>query len=153
MALVGSLVSNSRVDFLDSEHITPIRTEMAKKTATTTTAKKTTVATKKTTKKAVELDEDGEPIKKKRKTRKKKVEEVRRKLFWGVFNHALKRVALYEFNQRKAAEKRAKELSPEGKPPHFVQKVKEDVVEPLAEGEEPPVPKKKVKKKKRGIKH
>ena len=41
----------------------------------------------------------------------------------------MKRVALYEFNQRKAAEKRAKELSPEGKPPHFVQKVKEDIVE------------------------
>ena len=41
----------------------------------------------------------------------------------------MKRVALYEYNQRKAAEKRAKELSPEGKPPHFVQKVKEDIVE------------------------
>ena len=41
----------------------------------------------------------------------------------------MKRVALYEFNQRKAAEKRAAELSPEGKPPHFVQKVKEDIVE------------------------
>ena len=41
----------------------------------------------------------------------------------------MKRVALYEFNQRKAADKRAKELSPEGKPPHFVQKVKEDIVE------------------------
>ena len=57
------------------------------------------------------------------------MEVIRRKLFWGVFNHAMKRVALYEFNQRKAAEKRAKELSPEGKPPHFVQKVKEDIVE------------------------
>ena len=54
---------------------------------------------------------------------------IRRKLYWGVFNHAMKRVALYEFNQRKAAEKRAKELSPEGKPPHFVQKVKEDIIE------------------------
>ena len=41
----------------------------------------------------------------------------------------MKRVALYEFNQRKAAEKRAKELTDSGKPPHFVQKVKEEVKE------------------------
>jgi len=50
-------------------------------------------------------------------------------VFWGVFNHAMKLVAKYEFNQRKAADKRAKDLSPEGKPPHFVQKIKEDIVE------------------------
>ena len=66
----------------------------------------------------------------KRKTRtKKEAAEVRQKVFWGVFNHAMKRVALYDFNQRKAAEKRAKELSAEGKPPHFVQKVKEVIEE------------------------
>ncbi len=97
-----------------------------------------------------ELDADGNPVKKKRKTRKKKSEVIRRKLFWGVFNHAMKRVALYDFNQRKAAEKRAEELSPEGKPPHFVQKVKEDVVEPIdpdAPVEPPPPIKKKPKKK------
>ena len=102
-----------------------------KKIAKKSTKKTTTKAAPKkakTAKKTVELDEDGVPIKKKRKTRKKKTEEIRRKLFWGVFNHAMKRVALYEYNQRKAAEKRAEELSPEGKPPHFVQKVKEDVV-------------------------
>ena len=78
----------------------------------------------------MELDEDGKPVKKvkkKRKTRKKAPVDVRKKVFWGVFNHAMKRVALFEFNQRKAAEKRAKELSPEGKPPHFVQKVKEEI--------------------------
>jgi hypothetical protein len=65
----------------------------------------------------------------KRKSRSKEPVEVRMKIFWGVFNHAMKRVALYEFNQKKAAEKRAKELSTEGKPPHFVQKVKEVVEE------------------------
>lgn len=107
---------------------------MAKKKATaedTETKKVAKKATPKkaTKKKAVELDADGNPIKKKRKTRKKKAEVTRRKLFWGVFNHSMKRVALYEFNQKKAAEKRALELSPEGKPPHFVQKVKEDIVE------------------------
>lgn len=106
---------------------------MAKKKAATkkATAKKATkkATAKKTTKKAAEADGEEKPVKKKRKTRAKAAEVIRKKLFWGVFNHAMKRVALYEFNQRKAAEKRAKELSPEGKPPHFVQKVKEDIVE------------------------
>ncbi len=107
---------------------------MAKKKAAKKTTKKATAkkaAKKKTTKKkkkaAPELDADGKPVKKKRKSRKKAAAEVRMKVFWGVFNHAMKRVALYEFHQRKAAEKRAQELSPEGKPPHFVQKVKEEV--------------------------
>jgi hypothetical protein len=62
----------------------------------------------------------------------------------------MKRIALYDFNQRKAAEQRAEELSPEGKPPHFVQKVKEDVIEPLDPDVPAPVPappKKKAKKK------
>ena len=79
-------------------------------------------------------DESGKKKKKKkkatkRKSRTKEPVEVRMKVFWGVFNHAMKRVALYDFNQRKAAEKRAKELSAEGKPPHFVQKVKEVIEE------------------------
>ena len=106
---------------------------MAKKKATTkkAPAKATKkVAAKKTTKKAkTDADEKAPVKKKKRKSRTKAEEVVRRKLYWGVFNHAMKRVALYEFNQRKAAEKRASELSPEGKPPHFVQKVKEDIIE------------------------
>ena len=129
-------------------------TKKTTKKATKKTAEKTTVKKTKTTKKVAEaeLDADGNPVKKKRKTRKKKTEEIRRKLFWGVFNHALKRVALYEYNQRKAAEKRAEELSPEGKPPHFVQKVKEDVVETKevsadVAGSEAKTAKKKVKKK------
>lgn len=127
---------------------------MAKKKATKKAEEKSAETVKKKAKpKAkveVELDADGNPVKKKRKTRKKKSEVIRRKLFWGVFNHAMKRIALYDFNQRKAAEKRAEELSPEGKPPHFVQKVKEDVVEPIdpdAPVKPPVVPKKKVRKK------
>lgn len=112
---------------------------MAKKTATPkkATKKTATKVTKKTASKTAKTktaesadDTDDAPVKKKkRKTRAKAAEVIRRKLYWGVFNHAMKRVALYEFNQRKAAVKRASELSPEGKPPHFVQKVKEDIVE------------------------
>ena len=65
-----------------------------------------------------------------RKPRKKKVAaEVRVKLFYGVFNQSLKRVALFEFNQKKQAEKKAVELSKDGKTPHFVQKVKEAIEE------------------------
>ncbi|HUG66337.1 MAG TPA: hypothetical protein VMM76_01220 [Pirellulaceae bacterium] len=74
---------------------------------------------------------DGAPKKKKVpvKRKKKAAAEVRVKLFYGVFNQSLKRVALYEFNQKKQAEKKAVELSKDGKTPHFVQKVKEAIVE------------------------
>lgn len=138
---------------------------MAKKKATTkkatakkTTAKKTTKkAAKKTTKaatkkkaKAADGEEAPKKVKKKRKSRKKAEEVIRRKLFWGVYNHAMKLVAKYEYSQRKAADKKAKEMSPEGKPPHFVQKIYEDIVEaPVEEGDEAEAaPKKKATKKK-----
>ena len=63
----------------------------------------------------------------KRKSRKKADAVVRMKLFWGVFNQSMKRVALYDFSQQKEAEKKAEELSK--KTPHFVQKVKEVIEE------------------------
>lgn len=65
----------------------------------------------------------------KRASRAKAVADVRMKLFWGVFNQSLKRVALYDFSQKKQAEKKAVELSKSGKSPHFVQKVKEVIEE------------------------
>lgn len=65
----------------------------------------------------------------KRKSRAKAGSEVRMKLFWGVFSQSLKRVALYEFNQRKQAEKKAEDLSKKGKSPHFVVRVKEEITE------------------------
>lgn len=105
-----------------------------KKTATKKTTKKATKK-KKVKKKAEAGDEDApKKKKKKRKSRKKKAAIIRHKVYWGVFNHAMKRVALYDYNQKKAAEKRVKELNDSGKPPHFVQKVKEEVEEVL----EPP---------------
>jgi hypothetical protein len=63
----------------------------------------------------------------KRKSRAKSAKEVRLKAFWGVFNQSLKRVALYEFSEKKEADKKAKELTASGKSPHFVQPVKEAV--------------------------
>ena len=64
-----------------------------------------------------------------RRSRKKEAAIVRIKLFWGVFNQSLKRVALYEYSQRKQADKKAQELGQGGKAPHFVQKVKEVIQE------------------------
>ncbi len=68
---------------------------------------------------------------KKRKTRKKKKDpaDIRIKLYWGVFSQSLKRVALYEYSQRKQAMKKAEDLNATGKSPHFVQKVKEEIEE------------------------
>ena len=60
-------------------------------------------------------------------TRKAKAtEEVRKKLYWGVFSQNLKRVAVFEYDQKDEATARAEELSKGGKSPHFIQKVKEE---------------------------
>jgi hypothetical protein len=64
----------------------------------------------------------------KRKSRAKTAEPTRKKLYWGVFSPSLKRVALYEFHEQNEAVKKAEELSKSGKSPHFVQRVKEDIV-------------------------
>ncbi|WP_425618734.1 hypothetical protein NA78x_002446 [Anatilimnocola sp. NA78] len=79
-------------------------------------------------------DGEGKPTKKKkaatkRKSRAKSTEPARLKLFWGVFNQASKRIAKYDFTQKKQAEAKAAELSAGGKNQHFVAKVKEAVEE------------------------
>jgi hypothetical protein len=63
----------------------------------------------------------------KKKAKSKVKGEVRLKAFWGVFNQSLKRVALYEYADRKQADKKAQELSASGKSPHFVKPVKEEI--------------------------
>ncbi|NIL97797.1 MAG: hypothetical protein GTO62_11885 [Planctomycetales bacterium] len=65
----------------------------------------------------------------KRKSRTKAAPEVRLKAFWGVFNQSLKRVALYEYSQRRQADKKAEELEEKQSTPHFVQLVKEVIQE------------------------
>ncbi len=70
------------------------------------------------------------PVKKAVKRKRKEPVVVRMKLFWGVYNQALRRVALYEFNQKKQADKKAEDLSAGGKSPHFVARVKEAITEP-----------------------
>ncbi len=65
----------------------------------------------------------------KRKSRAKVAKEVRLKAFWGVFNQSLRRVAVFEYADRKAADKKAEALSESQKTPHFVQLVKEVIEE------------------------
>lgn len=72
-------------------------------------------------------DAKKKPVK--RKSRAKAAKEVRLKAFWGVFNQSMKRVALFEYSQRKQADKKATELSTSQKSPHFVQPVKEVIEE------------------------
>ncbi len=63
------------------------------------------------------------------KSRAKVVKEVRLKAFWGVFNQSMRRIALFEYSQRKEADKKAADLSESQKSPHFVQIVKEVIEE------------------------
>ena len=65
----------------------------------------------------------------KRKSRAKVVKEVRLKAFWGVFNQSLRRAALFEYDQREEADKKAEALGKSQKTPHFVQLVKEVIEE------------------------
>ncbi|MFM7107625.1 MAG: hypothetical protein ACKOZU_03345 [Planctomycetaceae bacterium] len=61
----------------------------------------------------------------KKPSRKKTVKEARMKAYWGVFSQAMKRLAMFEHADKKAAEKKAAELGPN----HFIQLVKEAISE------------------------
>jgi hypothetical protein len=75
------------------------------------------------TKKKKEAGEKKAPAK--RKSRTKTAKEVRLKAFWAVFNQSMKRVALFDYSQRKQAQKKAEELTASSKSPHFVAPHKE----------------------------
>lgn len=105
---------------------------MAKKTAKKKApAKKAAPKKKAPAKKKAATDKDEAATKKKAKKKPAKkrasraAKEIRLKAFWGVFNQSLKRVALFEFNEKKLADKKAEDLTKGGKSPHFVQPVKE----------------------------
>ena len=59
------------------------------------------------------------------KKRRSKSGVVRLKAYWGVFNQMMKRIHLFEYSERRQADKKAAELSGSAKSPHFVQLVKE----------------------------
>ena len=124
-------VTTSKKKSTKSASASKVKKKKAASTKTSSTkkagAKKTATkkaSTKKTATKKKEAKAEKKP-KAKRASRKKVVAEVRLKAFWGVFNQSLKRVALYEYNQRRQADKRAAELTEKSSSPHFVQLVKE----------------------------
>jgi hypothetical protein len=85
------------------------------------------MAAETTTKKKAKSGEAKVPVK--RKSRAKTAKEVRLKAFWGVFNQSMKRVALFEYSERKQADQKAEELSVSQKTPHFVQLEKVPITE------------------------
>ena len=52
---------------------------------------------------------------------------------WGVFDGGLKQVAIFDYNQRAAADAKLAELLGRGKGTYFLQLVKEPMPEPTAE--------------------
>ena len=77
-----------------------------------------------------EKKEPGEKkVPAKRKSRVKTAKEVRLKAFWAVFNQSMKRIALFDYSQRKQAQKKAEELTASSKTPHFVAPHKEVIEE------------------------
>ncbi len=78
-------------------------------------------------KKAVkEVDPNAPVVEAKPKRTRKSAAEPRIKLYWGVFNQNLKRVAVFEYEDVKKAEKHAKDLNKTGGD-HFLQKIKETI--------------------------
>ena len=65
----------------------------------------------------------------KKPSRRKVAKEARLKAFWGVFTQAMKRLAMFEYSDRKAAEKKAEELVASSRAHHFVSLVKEPIAE------------------------
>jgi hypothetical protein len=100
-----------------------------KKAVKPTKSAKSAKPSKTASSKSVDGEDEGEEtvVKKKAVRKAKVVEEPRKKLYWGVFSQNLKRVAVFEFNQKDEAAARAEELSKGGKSPHFIQKVKEEI--------------------------
>ncbi|MEZ6135851.1 MAG: hypothetical protein R3C53_13170 [Pirellulaceae bacterium] len=61
------------------------------------------------------------------KSRKRIKPETRTRIYWAVFNQSLKRVAVFEFDQKLEAEKRASKLIQSSGEDHFIQKIKASV--------------------------
>jgi hypothetical protein len=116
----------------------PAKKAPAKKVAAKASAVKNVPVKKKVLKKVAKkaagpekkIPDKKSPIEKKKPVKRIRApKEVRLKAYWGVFNQTMRRVALFEFNERKKADQKAEELSKTGKTPHFVQPVKEQIVE------------------------
>lgn len=79
--------------------------------------------------KKVKAAKEPKKVAAKKPSRKKVAKEVRMKAYWGVFNQGMKRLALFEYADKKAADKKVAELIGSSRVHHFVQLVKEPISE------------------------
>ena len=74
--------------------------------------------------KTVAIDANGDEIAAAPKPRRRVKVETRTRIYWAVFNQDCKRVAVFEFDQKPEAEKRASKLMTTSGEHHFIQKIK-----------------------------
>jgi hypothetical protein len=67
------------------------------------------------------------------KKKVKKVEIVRLRMTWGIFDNSNQQQATFPYSEKAAAEARLKELHDKGKGSYFLQPVKEPIIEPPSE--------------------
>jgi len=72
---------------------------------------------------------DPSKVAAKKPSRKKTAKEARMKAYWGVYNQGMKRLAMFEYSDKKAAEKKAADLIASSRTNHFIQLVKEPITE------------------------
>lgn len=77
--------------------------------------------------KAATVNADGTPVEAPPKPRRRVKVETRTRIYWAVFNQDCKRVAVFEFDQKAEAEKRAAKLLADSGENHFLQKIKATV--------------------------
>lgn len=104
-----------------SREATAVKTTPKRKTATKATAKK---AASKAESAPVEAKETVVKKAAPKTKRAKAKTESRTRIYWAVFNQNLKRVAVFEFDQKGEAEKRAAKLTSSSGEDHFIQKLK-----------------------------
>jgi hypothetical protein len=99
-------------------------------------AKTTKKATKEKAPKAAKAKKEKAPKEAKEKkpaakkaSRKKTAKEARMKAYWGVFSPSMKRLVMFEYADKKAAEKKAADLTASSRSTHFIQLVKEAITE------------------------
>ncbi|MCR9294308.1 MAG: hypothetical protein NXI32_16440 [bacterium] len=95
----------------------------ARSAAKSTAKAKSTASAEKAASAAVATETAEKPV----RTRRKAKPETRTRIYWAVFNQSLKRVAVFEFDQKVEAEKRAERLMKSSGDHHFIQKIKATV--------------------------
>ena len=109
----------------------PSRMELRRAAEAAEKKEKTGAETKapKAVKKRATKKADGTTTPKPRAKKTKKVEIIRLRLCWGVFDNSNQQVATFGYSEKSAAEAKLKELNEKGRGVYFLQPVKEPIVE------------------------